>query len=384
MTRAARLPRAVHPVAWWIWALGLATAASLTTNPLLLGLIVTVLGVVVASRRSDAPWAKAFRSYLVLGMIVIVVRVVFRIVFGGTTGNGHVLVSLPQIPLPSFMAGVTLGGAVTTGSVVSAVYDGLRLATVLCCVGAANTLANPKRALRSLPAALYELGVALTVAVTIAPQLVESGQRVRRARKLRGAREKGRRAVRGVAMPVLHDALDRSFALAAAMDSRGYGRTAQLSAKTRRMTAGLLLGALIGVCVGTYAILDVTTPRVLGMPMLLVGAACGVSGIVLGGRRVPRTRYRPDPWLAPEWCASLCGVVAAAAMIVASNVDLAALNPPVFPPAWPSLPLLPAVGIAIAAVPAFATPLPALTGPEVSDLARAESEASRETSAVPA
>ena len=28
--------------AWWVWALGLATAASRTTNPLLLGLIVAV------------------------------------------------------------------------------------------------------------------------------------------------------------------------------------------------------------------------------------------------------------------------------------------------------------------------------------------------------
>ena len=30
---AQRLPRDLHPVAWWLWALGLAAAASLTTNP---------------------------------------------------------------------------------------------------------------------------------------------------------------------------------------------------------------------------------------------------------------------------------------------------------------------------------------------------------------
>ena len=33
----SRLPRTLHPGAWWLWALGLATAASRTTNPLLLG-----------------------------------------------------------------------------------------------------------------------------------------------------------------------------------------------------------------------------------------------------------------------------------------------------------------------------------------------------------
>ena len=39
---AYRLPRALHPLAWWLWALGLTVAASRTTNPLLLG---AVLGV---------------------------------------------------------------------------------------------------------------------------------------------------------------------------------------------------------------------------------------------------------------------------------------------------------------------------------------------------
>ena len=35
-----RLPRALHPGAWWLWAVGLAAAASRTTNPLLLALVV--------------------------------------------------------------------------------------------------------------------------------------------------------------------------------------------------------------------------------------------------------------------------------------------------------------------------------------------------------
>ena len=59
------------------------------------------------------------------------------------------------------LAGIELGGPVTAEDLLAALYDGLRLAVLLCCVGAANTLANPKRALRSLPAALYELGVAV-------------------------------------------------------------------------------------------------------------------------------------------------------------------------------------------------------------------------------
>ncbi len=47
--RAARLPRELHPVAWWVWALGLATAASFTLNPLVLLL---VIGVAATGRRA--------------------------------------------------------------------------------------------------------------------------------------------------------------------------------------------------------------------------------------------------------------------------------------------------------------------------------------------
>ena len=54
MSRAVddpRLPRLLHPAAWWAWAIGLAMAASRTTNPLLLALVLAVAGYVVAGRR---------------------------------------------------------------------------------------------------------------------------------------------------------------------------------------------------------------------------------------------------------------------------------------------------------------------------------------------
>ena len=149
--------RALHPGAWWIWALGLATAASRTTNPLLLLLIIAVVAFVVSARRTDAPWARGFRAYLTSALIVIAIRVVFRVLFGGSTA-AHVLFTLPEVPLPEAAAGIRLGGAGLRRGLLAAVYDGLRLATLLLCIGAANALANPKRLLKSMPAALYEVG----------------------------------------------------------------------------------------------------------------------------------------------------------------------------------------------------------------------------------
>lgn len=350
------LPRALHPVAWWVWALGMAFVASRTTNPLLLGVLLAVVGYVVVARRGDAPWARSFSTYLILGLVVIGIRVVFNALLGA--GDGHVLVVLPQVDLPAAAAGIELGGPVTAEDLLAALYDGLRLAVLLCCVGAANTLANPKRALRSLPAALYELGVAVVVALTVAPQLVESVQRVRRARRLRGASGKGLRAVRAIAVPVLEDALSRSLLLAASMDARGYGRSATVPLGRRRVTSALLLTGLMGLCLGTYGLLDATAPRWLGPAALALGVTLAAAGLQLGGRRVRRTSHRPDPWARPEWLVAGTGVVCATAMIVISSRSPLLLHPSLDPLTWPALPLVPLLVVLLGTLPAVLAPPP--------------------------
>ena len=350
-----RLPRALNPGAWWAWAVGLATAASRTTNPLLLGLILGVLLVVVNARRSDAPWASLFRVYLVAGLIVVVLRITLRVIFGGAYGT-DLLFTLPEIPLPDWAVGVTIGGPVTLESVLAAFYDGLQLATLIACVGAANVLADARRLLRAVPNALYEVGAALVVALSVAPQLVESVLRVRRARRLRGGRSNGIRALPGLMLPVLADALDRSLALAAAMDARGYGRIAEIPTRSRHITSALVMTGLGGVGIGLYGLLDATSPAWLGLPMLALGIAAGAAGLRLGGRRVQRTTYRPDPWQREETIVACSGLVAAISLWLAGYLDPTALNPSIVPLAWPTLAPLATIGILVALVPVRLAP----------------------------
>ncbi|HEX6886668.1 MAG TPA: hypothetical protein VF143_01070, partial [Candidatus Nanopelagicales bacterium] len=73
-----RLPRALHPLAWWAWALGLMVAAARTTNPVLLATILAVLALVVSARRPEAPWAGAFTAALRLGVVVLVARTLLQ------------------------------------------------------------------------------------------------------------------------------------------------------------------------------------------------------------------------------------------------------------------------------------------------------------------
>ena len=139
-----RLPRPLHPGAWWLWALGLATAASRTTQPLLLG--AGHCGRRRTSSRRDVPTHPGHapidpRSSSVA--LVVVIRMVFEVVFGADAG-AHVLFTLPSVPLPDWMAGVTIGGPrVGRGPACQAFGEGLQIAAVIACIGAASSLASP-------------------------------------------------------------------------------------------------------------------------------------------------------------------------------------------------------------------------------------------------
>jgi energy-coupling factor transport system permease protein len=358
-TRALHsIPRPLHPAAWWGWATALAIAASRTTNPILLALLVSVTAFVVAARRPATPWSRSYIVFLRLGLLSVGIRVALFTLLGSVPGE-HVLFTLPEIPLPHWTAGVRLGGQVTLEGTLAAVYDGLRLAVILVCVGAANTLTSPRRLLKSLPSAVQEAGVAVTVALAFAPQAVASIGRIRQARQLRGRPDRGWRSLRGLAIPVLEGALDRSVDLAAAMDTRGFGRRSEARPAVRHTIAALLLTGLLAMLASTYALVDSGAPAALGLPLLLVGGGLTAIGFVIGARRGGRTRYRPDPWRTPEWLVVGCGVAAAVAVAIA---PLAGVYPSTSPPAAPSLPLVPMLGLLVAALPAWLSPpLPAAT-----------------------
>ncbi|HJR37493.1 MAG TPA: energy-coupling factor transporter transmembrane component T [Nocardioidaceae bacterium] len=356
-------PRNLHPGAWWLWALGLAAAASRTQNPVPLLLILVVTGFVVAARRSNAPWAKSYGAFLKLALIVIAIRIVFQAVLSSGSQGPTVLFTLPEIPVPSD-TGIKLGGIISLEAVLRAFYEGLQLATILCCIGAANSLGSARRLLRYVPGALYEIGVACVIALTFAPQLVTDAGRVRAAHRLRGQTSRGLGSLKRLAMPVLEGALDRSIELAAAMDSRGYGRTTDAGRVSRRVTGLLVFGGLLGVCVGVYGLLAGTSAGWVGLPMLLAGCLLAAVGMFFGGRRTGRTKYRPDPWALPEWLVTGSGLTAAVTMFVTVE-----RNPTVLFLASvtqiPPVPLLACAGILVAIAPAFlAPPLPRSDRPE--------------------
>ncbi|HEX7405496.1 MAG TPA: energy-coupling factor transporter transmembrane component T [Candidatus Nanopelagicaceae bacterium] len=214
--------RLLHPLAWWIWAGSLAIGVAMTNSALIAGTVVGAAAIVVRRKAEKAPWAATFPWALKIGLWVIAIRVIAGVLIGVPI-PGRTLFTLPILPLPSWMAGIRIGGAVTLERVSATAHDGVMLAAIIALLGAAASLSSPHRLLRSLPIMVYEFGVAVVIATSVLPQLVASVRRIRDAQRLRGQETRGFLSWRRIALPLLEDSLSRSLDLAAAMDARGYG-----------------------------------------------------------------------------------------------------------------------------------------------------------------
>ena len=211
--------KSLHPLTWWIWSLILIGAVATTGNSWIASAAIVVAAISVYKFAQDAPWSKSFWFALRLGLIILCIRTVIGVLIGVPI-PGTKLFSVPILPLPSWIAGIRIGGVVTQERLLSSIHEGLIITAVICLFGAAVSLTSPHKLLRITPVVIYEFGVATVIATSALPQLVQSVKRIRRARILRGDEKP---SWRSIAIPLLEDSLARSLELAAAMDSRGYG-----------------------------------------------------------------------------------------------------------------------------------------------------------------
>ena len=346
--------RLLHPLAWWVWALGLAVAASRTTNVALLVLVIGITGWVVAMRR-DPSTPNTMRAVLIIGASAIVLRVLMHIVFGGSGLGSTVLIRLPVLPLPDWAGGIRIGGPVTAEGLAAAATEGLRLAAMLVVLGGANALSSPRRLLRYLPASLDDVGTTLVVGLAYAPALAEDAARVRRARRLRGRSSTGLRDLAMMVPVILDGALDRALELAASMDCRGYGRR-RPGAGGVASHAALVIGAA-GALAGLYALLDAAGSLAVSVAMAVAGIGLCTVAVLHRGRSDRRSRYRRDRWALPESLTMLSGVACAAAALAAEAHGAPFLTPSAMDLAVPSVPLAVIPVLLIAALPGWATPI---------------------------
>ena len=325
--------RFLHSGAWWLWSIFLAAMAAGTTNPIFLLSIISVVLLVVKFRKSDAPWSKSIKGFLIAAILIVFIRI-FLVVITPDIFGDTLLFTLPEIDLPSVFTGVKLGGDIKANTVYYAFQEGLRLATILVCIGGAQSLASPTRMLKSIPAALYEVGLAIVVALTFAPQLAFDAKRVRDAQYLRGRKTKGIRALAKTFVPVLEGAMERALQLASAMDSRGYGRKIHLDPEKRRLSNVLMLLGLLGILFGLAGLLGVFSQTNIGVFTLLMGTGLSILSLWFAGKNASRTNYRPDKWHIPEVLVITTSLLGLVAMRFTQSIEL---NPPTSPLVFPSI-----------------------------------------------
>lgn len=211
--------KSLHPLTWWIWSLLIVGAVISANSSWLAAAAIAGATILVLQYAADAPWARTFWFSLKLGVFILIIRTVVGVLIGVPI-PGTKLFTLPIIPLPNWMAGIRIGGAVTQERLLSSIHEGLIIVAVIALFGAAVSLTSPHKLLRVTPVMIYEFGVATVIATSALPNLVQSVARIRRARLLRGDEKP---SWRSIALPLLEDSLSKSLELAAAMDARGYG-----------------------------------------------------------------------------------------------------------------------------------------------------------------
>jgi energy-coupling factor transport system permease protein len=337
--------RDFHPAVWWIWAAAMAVTVTRSNNMIYSAMAILVAAVVVSHFRGSQPWARAFGVAMTIASVVLALRLTVGLLLGVPT-PGRTLFTIPRIQLPEWFAGIRLGGAVTTERLGAVLSEGLAIVALIAAIGAATALTNPRRLLHVLPGAVHEAGVAVVVATTFTPQLVMSARRVQEARHLRGHDTRGMRGLRGIARPILEDAMDRAIALGTAMESRGYGRISGRDDRT--LTTVYLLGGLVAMALGTYGLLAVGLPMLFNIGLFAIGVGSAVYAMRVAGRRTSRSIYRPDVWAAPENFIIAPVTLSAALLIIWPSTSLRVSYSESL---LPTIEVLPLLLIAFAALP---------------------------------
>ncbi|WP_104133927.1 ATP-binding cassette domain-containing protein [Cryobacterium sp. Y62] len=162
------------------------------------------------------------RAAVVLAVGFVLLRVVYRVVFGGSGTGPLLLLDLPRLRLDGPFSHITLFGPVTLLGLGNAAQSALPVAAVIVFFGLLNAVINVQ-ALFARGAGrgpLRAISRSLVIAWATFPALLESVRRVRVARSLRGER-----SIASLLVPIFEQTIERALALAASMETRGFAAT---------------------------------------------------------------------------------------------------------------------------------------------------------------
>ncbi len=212
----------MNSITWWLWSIILAATTIRTQSNLFMLILILIFVLVVNRRQNLEKWGNPFKLTVQLAVAAMLIRMIFAVLIG-TPLPGNVVFSLPQLQLPDWLAGVRVGGDVTSERLMLVFSESMKFAIVIIAFGAASALSSPVQLIKMISGRVYLFGVVLIIAISVLPQIVQSFNRVLAARRMRGLERLSVKNFRSVITPVLEESLERALDLSAAMESRGFG-----------------------------------------------------------------------------------------------------------------------------------------------------------------
>ena len=148
----------------------------------------------------------------------VVLRIVYRGLFGGASSGDAVLLSVPRLRLSGPFSHIVLFGPITLEGLIQAAVSAIPFALAILATGVVMALVDVRSLVFLIPG--LRLGkrtfVAFVIALSTLPALVETAKRTQYFAKVRGISRK-----RIVFVPFLEKTLERSVGIAKALHSRG-------------------------------------------------------------------------------------------------------------------------------------------------------------------
>ena len=295
-----REPAAIHALAWVAWMGAIVTIAATTRNGWYLGL--TLLWIVItdaAAKRQPLLGRRApLWSPLHFGLFVIPIAALFN-AFTVHVG-AHELWRLPlNWPL--------LGGAITLEALLYGALNGLALTILFGAFAVVNRMLSLRAIIHLIPRTYYPVAIVAAIAITFVPVTLQQWQQIREAQAVRGHHLRGVRSWLALWLPLLTGGMERALQLAEAMTARGFAGGAVSHTPQQQ---GALVGGLATV-LGGLLLYTVWGQVVIGLLLMVGGAALVLWVMRAAARQHPHTRYRPMPWQGRDW------VVVAGALVTA-------------------------------------------------------------------
>ena len=127
--------KSLHPLTWWLWSVAVIVTVIRADNAVYATFVTAVAAILVAKLAGDFPWSKSFWFSLRLGFFILAVRAVTGVLIGVPI-PGTKIFEIPILPLPSWMAGIRIGGVVTLERLTASLHEGLIITAVIALFGA--------------------------------------------------------------------------------------------------------------------------------------------------------------------------------------------------------------------------------------------------------